>query len=71
MSKAVRIIDKFNKKKFNLWKFKIKILLVSMDLWDIIDGYKEPLPSNEDPKVLKEYQRCVKSPCPSSPQLGG
>ena len=37
-SKAARIIDKFNGENFNLWKFKIKMLLASMDLWDIVDG---------------------------------
>ena len=54
-SKAVKITDKFNGGKFNLSKFKIKMLLASMDLWDIVNRYKEPLPSNVDPKVLKEY----------------
>ena len=32
-SKAAKIIDKFNGKKFNFWKYKIKMLLASMDLW--------------------------------------
>jgi hypothetical protein len=59
-SKATRIIDKFNGRKFNLWKFKIKILLASMDLWDIVDGCEEPPPSNADSKMLKEYQKRVK-----------
>ena len=31
-----------------------------MDLLDIVDGSKNAPPSKEDPKVLKEYQRCVK-----------
>jgi hypothetical protein len=51
---SARIMDKFNTKKFNLWKFKIEMLLASMDLWDIVDGSEEPLPSDADTKVLKE-----------------
>ena len=47
-------------KRFNIWKFKIKMLLASMDLWDIVDGSEEASPSNADPKVLKEYQRRIK-----------
>lgn len=58
-SKAARIIDKFNDENFNFWKFKIKMLLVSMDLWDTMDKYEEVPPSNADPIVLKEYQRHV------------
>ena len=53
------IIEKFNGGKSNLWKSKFKLLLASMDLWDILDISKEHLPSNVDPKVLKEYQRHV------------
>ena len=36
------------------------MLLASMDLWDIVNKYEEPLPSNVDPKVLKEYERHIK-----------
>ena len=42
------------------WKLKIKRLLVFMDLWNIMDGSKEPPPFNVEPWVLKEYQRRVK-----------
>ena len=59
-SEAARIIDKFNGKKCNIWKFKIEMLLVSMDLWNIVDASEEAPPSNTDPKVLKEYQIRVK-----------
>ena len=58
-SDAARMIDKFNEKKFNLCKFKIKMLLASMDHWDIVERSEEPPSSNADPKVLKEYQRHV------------
>jgi hypothetical protein len=57
---SVRVIDKFNGEKFSLWKFKIEMVLASMDLWEIVDGFKEAPPSNSDPKIIKEYQRRVK-----------
>ena len=50
-SEAVRIIDKFNG-----GKFKIKKLMPSMDLWNIVNVFATP-PS---PKVLKEYHIHVK-----------
>ena len=31
-SEAARIINKFNRGKFNFWRFKIKTLLAFMDL---------------------------------------
>lgn len=37
------------------------MLLPSMDVWNIVDGSKEPPPSNADPKMLREYQRRVKN----------
>ena len=52
---ATRIID-----KFNIWKFKIKMLLASMDLCDIVDKSKKTLPFNADPTLMKEYQRHIK-----------
>jgi len=57
---SARVIDKFNGENFNLWKFKMEMVLASMDLWEIVDGYEEGPPSNADPKIIKEYQRCVK-----------
>ncbi len=57
---SAKVIDKFNGENFNLWKFKMEMVLASMDLWEIVDGSKEAPPSNVDPKVIKEYQRCAK-----------
>ncbi|KAH8965187.1 hypothetical protein BDL97_04G105700 [Sphagnum fallax] len=54
---SARVIDKFNGENFNLWKFKMEMVLASMDLWEIVDGSEEAPPSNSDPKVIKEYQR--------------
>lgn len=51
-SEAARVIDKFNGRNLNLWKFKIKMLLVSMGLWDIVDGSKEISSPNAVSKVM-------------------
>lgn len=59
-SEAARVIDKFNGENFNIWKFKIKMLLIFMDLWDIVDKSDETSPSNAYSKVLKKYQKCEK-----------
>ena len=59
-SEAARVIVKLNGEKFNFWKLKIKLLLASMNLWDIVHGSEEILSSNADPKVLKEDQRRIK-----------
>ena len=52
---ATRIIN-----KFNIYKFKIEMLLASMDLYDIVDKHKKPLPFNTNPNLMKKYQRHVK-----------
>lgn len=54
------VIDKFNGDNFNLWKFKMEMVLDSMDLWDIVGETKDPPLFDDDPKVLKEYNRRVK-----------
>ncbi len=36
--KNTRVINKFNGENFNLWKFKMEMVLASMDLWEIVDG---------------------------------
>ncbi len=58
---SARVIDKFNGENFNLWKFKMEMVLASMDLWQIVDGSEEAPPSNLDPKVIKEYQQRAKN----------
>jgi hypothetical protein len=57
---STRVIDKFNGENFNLWKFKMEMVLASMDLWEIVDRSAEAAPSNADPKIIKEYQRSAK-----------
>ena len=60
-NEAAIIIDKFNERNFNVWKSKIKILLVSINLWNIVNRSKEAPPSNADPKVKKENHMRVKN----------
>ena len=57
--KNIRLMERVYKKKFNLWKFKMEMVLALIDLWDIVDGFGKAPSSNTDPKVLKKYQRCV------------
>ncbi|KAH8974844.1 hypothetical protein BDL97_01G122600 [Sphagnum fallax] len=62
---SVRVIDKFNGENFNLWKFKMEMVLASMDLWEIVNRSEEAPPSNADPKVIKEYQQRAKKAMPT------
>lgn len=41
-------------------KFKMKMILTAIDLWDIMDESKEPSPSNADLRAKEEHQRWVK-----------
>ena len=59
-SKAARINNKFNGRNLNLWKFKMEMLLASMDLWDIVERFEEASPSNANSKVLKDNKICVR-----------
>jgi hypothetical protein len=56
-----RVLNKFHEERFSLSKFKMEMILASIDLWDIVDGSDKASPSNTDPKVFKEYQRHVKN----------
>lgn len=47
-------------KKISIWKLMIEMVLVSMDLWNIVNGSKNAPPSNMNVKVLKEYQMHIK-----------
>jgi hypothetical protein len=55
-----KVIDKFNGENFNLWKFKMEMVLASMDLWEIVNRSEEAPPSEANPKAIKEYQRRAK-----------
>ena len=59
-SDNAKSIDKFTGENFNLWKFKLEVKFVSVDLYGIVDKSEAIPPSNVDPKIQKEYQRHVK-----------
>lgn len=59
-SEAVTLIDKFNGENFNLWKSKIRMLLASMDIWNIVDISEKTRPSDVDPKMLKKIPKTHK-----------
>lgn len=67
-NESARTIDKFKGENFSLWKFKMEMVLESMDLWEIVEGTEKPPPSEDDdekgikmdPKAIKEYNRRVK-----------
>lgn len=50
-----QVTNKFNGKNFNLWKSKLKLGLIFMDLWDIMVESEAAPPPNSSPKVKKEY----------------
>ena len=55
-----RFMDKFYQEIFNLWKIKIEMFLAFINIWDIRDESENAPHSNTDPKLLKDYQRCIK-----------
>ena len=46
--------DKFG---FILYKFKLEMLSVIKDLWEIVEGTEVPPPSTTSDKVNKKYKR--------------
>ena len=52
---GLRLIEKFNGENFSLWKFKMEMILVEKDLWEIVEGTKGPPSFDVDPKVKKTY----------------
>jgi transposase InsO family protein len=57
---SARVIDKFKGENFNLWKFKMEMVLASMDLWEIVDDSEEAPADDADTKVKKDYDRRAK-----------
>ena len=46
--KGARLMNILYGKRFNLWKFKMEMLLDSIHLWVIIEKFKKALTSNMD-----------------------
>ena len=60
-NETLRVVDKFNGENFSLWKFKMKMVLASKDLWDIVNGSEEAPPSTADAKDIKAFECRVKT----------
>ena len=55
-------IDKCDGNIFNLYKFKLEMVLSTKDLWEIVKGKELPPPSTASDEVKKAYERgCKKS----------
>ena len=48
-------IDKFGGEDFHNWKFKMQMVLVAKDLWDIVDGTE--VQPKEEPKATEWRKR--------------
>lgn len=60
-NKDVRIIIKFNGENFNLLRFKLKMGLIFIDFWGIVDESKEPPLSNVDTNMKKKnFKMCIR-----------
>ena len=59
-SESARNIDKFNGENFGLWKFRMEMVLSSIDLWEILDESEKPPTADADAKEIKEYNRRAK-----------
>ena len=53
-------LDKFGGDNFNLYKFKLEMVMSTKDLWEIVEGSELPLPSTANNEVKKAYKRRCK-----------
>ena len=51
--KGTKVINKFNKVNFNVWKFKLEMIFVFVGLREIVDESKKTPPSSADSKMKK------------------
>lgn len=56
-SKRLTIVDKFNGKNFNLYRFKSEMVLATKDLWKIVDSSKLRPPSTANDNNKKAYEQ--------------
>ena len=54
------MVDKFNGNNFDLWKFKMEMVLAAKDLWDIVDKSESPPSDDAEESTKKEYMRRCK-----------
>lgn len=60
-SEGFTTVDNFNGENLNLYKFKLEMVLVTKDLWKIVDGSKSPSPSTAIDNNKKAYKRRCKN----------
>ena len=49
-------LEKFGGNKFNLYKFKLEMVISTKDLWKIMKGMELPPPSTASYEVKKAYE---------------
>ena len=49
------MVGKFGGNNFNLYKFKLKMVLSTKCFWEIVEGLELPLPSIASHKVKKMF----------------
>ena len=54
---GVRIIDKFTRENFGMWKFNMEMILAEKDLWAVVDGSEEPPSADADVTTKKVFDR--------------
>jgi hypothetical protein len=50
-------VDKFGGDNFNLYKFKLEMVMSTKDLWEIVDGSELPPPFTASDEIKKAYER--------------
>ncbi len=64
---SARVIDKFNGENFTLWKFKMEMVLASMDLWEIVEGPRRLHHQVQTPNSSRTTNGVQRRPCPPLP----
>ena len=61
-------VDKFGSKNFNLYKFKLEMVLSTKDLWEIVEGTELPPPYTASEMSRRRMSGDAKKPSPSLPR---
>lgn len=54
------MLDKFGGDNFNIYRFKLEMVMSTKDLWEIVEGTELPPPSTASDEVKKVYERRCK-----------
>ena len=49
--------EKLNDTNYNIWKYRMEMLLLKMDLWDIVSGEEEEPTTGPNSKTMKSYRK--------------